>query len=172
MAFNVRKRNPRLTTNATAQRHKQKPKKTKNAITFEQMKGIVGREMEERRKALEPRFGQPWKIYFFNNFRLLLPGEKVINPQFRDPSSKMKKTAQQVVSEVNQVIQNLHINPQSISELQPKNVAKKLGIKSPMDMTPEHRKAMAEATTKLHEIATPIYIEMRRRGYSHKDLAQ
>ncbi|MCX6804228.1 MAG: hypothetical protein NTY48_06730 [Candidatus Diapherotrites archaeon] len=172
MVGNIKRRVVRAITSRTKQKRPANPLNSKRKATFEEMKQLVEKEMVGRRKQLESMFGTHWRKYFFNNFRLFLPGEKRINSQFQAPSSRRGKTIQQTVDDVNDVIHQLHINPKSISELQPRTVAKRLEIKSPVEMTPTQRKTMEETSDQLYEIAAPIYIEMRRRGYSHKDLVQ
>ena len=140
-------------------------------VSFEKMKQTVETEMQATRAEFEPTWGSDWKGGFFNNFRPWLPGNTRAALDIRNPNIRMGRTSREVIAEIKQIIRDLHIDPHQLAELQPNKVAEKLGVVGKqMELSAEQRTIFKEATVKLLDFALPIYVELRRRGYTHNDL--
>jgi hypothetical protein len=150
-------------------------------VSFERMSRIVAAEMEAVKKKLEvnrnksmPEARDHWSFTFFNNFRRYLPGNDLrqVKSALNEPLrySRSGKTVGQLVAEVDLIIERLGIDPGKLAELDSSRAAERLGFPPPIERTRVHSDKLDVITVKQFEMALPIYIELRRRGYSHHTL--
>ena len=103
------------------------------------------------------------KRYYFNNFLRSLPGAEGRH-KIRRP--EMKK----LIIEIDVIIHKLGISENRVVNLHPNVIMKKRGWVSKKDGLLEtwQNKITDKASAQLARLVIPVYIELRRRGYSHK----
>ena len=126
--------------------------------SYARMAKVVKSEMLAYRK-LRPHLKKDknWRNKFFNNFTARLPG------------NRLPSTPPQLARDIDTLIAKFGINPDHIISLQPNQLAKKLGFNANAPI-PGQVEFMGAKRTELCELVFPVYLELRRRGYSHKTL--
>ena len=123
-------------------------------VSYAKMEAKIKLELAVVKKKYKSAGGE-YLMYHLNNFRLVLPGAERFG-------------AAKLVQEAHAIAEKRGLTKR-IESLQPHVIVKKKGWDA-NKMTGEQVDYMDRKTVEMFQTALPIYVELRRRGYSHKAL--